>query len=262
MKKLLIFFIVLIPVLIACEAAMSSPSITREPFVISAQQEVKDVSALKQCISNKGRGVFLIDADEVLFTSDVTPAGEIEIIRLYEKLEQLISAIRDQGHQVFIVTYNHADVIRTKLQIINLDVKLFNGILSCEMEGDLKTAKGELFKRLIRTSEIPFDFAVFIDNFPPFVENLVQVSRELNVPLHAFIATGYIDIYYRYVYHHLSKLSQALADGDNIGDQFTRIEESLRRYRIDIRKFKESFPELAVFQEQVSGLIWPYLVYK
>lgn len=229
---------------------------------IVVREEVEDVGAVRKHITRAGNGIFLFDADEVLFTYDVRDGGKVARVRLYDDIELLIQDIREQGHDIYIVTYNRATVILDALKEIALADTLFNGIISCEMSGAIKTAKGDKLRKFMSDSEKRYDFAVFIDNFPPFVENIEEVARQIGLRLYSFIAVGYLEkYYYRYVYDYLKKLQADLSAGRDAGEKLTRIKESLVKYRIDIHRFIETFPKLKPFKVHVKGLIWPYLVY-
>ncbi|MCP5322954.1 MAG: hypothetical protein H6492_02995 [Candidatus Paracaedibacteraceae bacterium] len=226
------------------------------------REEVEDVSAVRKHITREGAGVFLFDADEVLFTYDVRDGGKVVRVRLYDDIELLVENIKGRDHEVYIVTYNRETVIRDALKEIGLSDTLFDGIISCEMSGDVKTAKGEKLRKFMEDSKKRYDFAVFIDNFPPFVENIEEVAREMELRLYSFIATGYLEkYYYRYVYDYLKKLQADLSESKDVGEKLTRINKSLIKYRIDINQFIETFPKLKPFKTHVKGLIWPYLVY-
>lgn len=226
------------------------------------REEVEDISAVKKHIRRPGDGVFWFDADEVLFTYDVRDGGKVVRVRLYDDIERLIHSIRERGHEVYIVTYNRATVILDALKEIALSEALFNGIISCEMSGDVKTAKGEKLRKFMSDSEKRYDFAVFIDNFPPFVENIEELAQQIGLRLYSFVATGYLEkYYYRYVYDYLKNLQADLSAGRDVGEKLTRIKGSLSKFRINISRFIETFPKLKPFKAHVKGLIWPYLVY-
>lgn len=225
------------------------------------RKEVSDISAIGEHASNEGKIAFFVDADEVLFTSTVT-AGEVSLVRLYQDLEGLFSVIRQKGHLVYIMTYNTAAEIRRKLKAVNLPELYFNGILSCEMQGDLMTAKGDLLRRFVKQSG-EVQTAVFIDNFPPFVENVENVARELGITLYSYLATGYIPTYHNYVYHCLCTIDGELGAGKDVSSKLNRIQKSLEKYELDLSKFKQKFPTFEKFKAWANqvGLIWPYLTY-
>jgi hypothetical protein len=131
------------------------------------------------------------------------------------------------------------------------------------MQGDILTSKGDLLKRHMAATEAPYAFAVFIDNFPPFVRNVQNVAKELGLPLHSYLCTGYIDLYHEYVYHHLSKLQEGLAEGRDVKALEERIQKSLAKHRIDITRFTEQYPDFESFKRFAvdQALIWPYLTY-
>lgn len=225
--------------------------------------EVHNISAIAAHAPESKKGVFLIDADEVLFTTTVADGAPI-LVRLHDDLEGLFSAIRHTGHSVYILTYNKAAEIRMKLSKVGLDETFFDGILSCEMTGDVMTAKGDLLRRHVAESSKTYDFAVFIDNFPPFVRNVQTVAQELGLPLHAYLCTGYIPLYHGYVYHHLSKLQKDLAqESDTATALVERIAKSLAKHRIDLDTFLTAYPDAESFIKwaQENELIWPYLTY-
>lgn len=235
------------------------PDKSIETFI---RNEVKDISALHPIAENKDPMVFFVDADEVLFTSAVDENGNVSYVRLYDQLEGLLSQIRQNGHRVFIMTYNTADEIRRKLAAVKLEENYFDGILSCEMKGDVMTAKGDLLKRFVNDNQ-PVQNAVFIDNFPPFVENVEKVAVELGIRLYSFLSTGYIDIYHAYVYHYLQEMQVGLKEGKDVSEKVTRIQKSLDKHKIDIHAFKERFPNYSDFKAWAESvkLIWPYLTY-
>lgn len=225
------------------------------------RKEVHDVSAIREHATREGRGVFFLDADDVLFTNKYDEGLEaVCTVRLYPNLEDLIREIKAEGHRVVIMTYNFADTIRKKLQEIDLEESLFDGILSCEMKGDIMTAKGHLLRNFITDNH--FDFGVFIDNFPPFVEDVERMAKELAFQLYSFVSTGYIELYYRYVYYRLSTLYDKRRAGDDVSEEISQIAEGLAMHHIDITSFKAFYPTAESFQEGVRGLIWPYLTYK
>lgn len=225
------------------------------------RKEVQDVSAINEYATRTGRGVFFLDADEVLFTTAYEETLDVvHTVRLYPDLEKLIGGIKERGHVVVIMTYNFATAIRQKLKEIGLDVTLFDRILSCEMEGDVMTSKGRLLKGFI--AENPFDFGVFIDNFPPFVEDVERVARECALQLYSFICTGYIEMYYRYVYYRLSQLCADIVAGNDVSRKISEISDGIERYKIDISSFKRKYPTFTSFRERIKGLIWPYLTYR
>jgi hypothetical protein len=184
-------------------------------------------------------------------------------VRLHDDLEGLFSAIRKTGHSVYILTYNKAEEIRMKLSKVKLAETFFDGILSCEMEGDIMTAKGDLLRRHVAASTNPYDFAVFIDNFPPFVRNVQTVAQEIGLPLHAYLCTGYIPLYHEYVYYHLRKLQEDSSEGCEKNHDMTRIIKRLAKYRIEITRFLEQYPDFESFKRFATekALIWPYLTY-
>lgn len=224
--------------------------------------EVKDISALQTHAESTDSKVFFIDADEVLFTSAVDKSGKVSYVRLYDHLETLLSQMRQNGHRVFIMTYNTADEIRRKLAAVGLAENYFDGILSCEMQGDVMTAKGDLLKRFVEQNG-PVPVAVFIDNFPPFVKNVEQVASELGITLYSYLSTGYIDFYHAYVYHHLQEIQAGLKEGKDVTAKVDRIQESLKKYKIDLSSFKDAFPTYESFKAWAdeNKLIWPYLTY-
>lgn len=224
--------------------------------------EVQNISAIAAHAPESKKGVFLIDADEVLFTTCVVDESPT-LVRLHDDLEGVFAAVRSRGHSVYILTYNKAEEIRMKLSKVGLAEGFFDGILSCEMTGDVMTAKGDLLRQHITTSTHPYDFAVFIDNFPPFVQNVQNVAKELGLPLHSYLCTGYIPLYHEYVYHHLNKLQNGLAEGGDVKALIDRITKSLAKHRFDVASFSSAFPTLTSFIDwaQKNELIWPYLTY-
>lgn len=226
------------------------------------RQEVKDISALQTHAESSDPKVFFVDADEVLFTSEVNESGKVSYVRLYAHLETLLSQIRQNGHRVYIMTYNKAEEIRRKLAAVELAENYFDGILSCEMQGNVMTAKGELLKKFVEQNA-PVPVAVFIDNFPPFVENVEQVASDLGITLYSYLSTGYIDIYHAYVYHYLQEIQSGLKEGKDVTEKINRIQKSLEKYKIDLSSFKETFPTYENFKAWADGtkLIWPYLTY-
>ncbi|GEM_PF-2398956 len=225
--------------------------------------DVSDISAILSHAKTPGHGVFLIDADEVLFTSSVNPDGSISLVRLYSELETLFSAIQNKGHKVYILTYNKADEIRHKLSKVGLDESYFDGILACEMKGDVLTSKGDLLRKHLAALSFSYDFAVFIDNFPPFVRNVQEVAKEFGLPLHSYLCTGYIPFYHQFVYNHLTKLSQSSFGSSDETIELKRIKKSLLKYGIDIATFLKQYPNFNSFKKFAvdQALIWPYLVY-
>ncbi len=259
MKLLNYLFFVLVWLSTSCNGALSEVATHRE---IVGWTEVHNISAIAAHAAESKKGVFLIDADEVLFTTTVVE-GAPTLVRLHDDLEGLFSAIRKTGHSVYILTYNKAEEIRMKLSKVKLSETLFDGILSCEMTGDLMTAKGDLLRRHVAASTNSYDFAVFIDNFLPFVLNVQTVAKELNLPLHSYLCTGYIPLYHEYVYYHLRKLQEDLAVGRDVTALVDRITKSLAKHRIDIATFLTAYPDAASFIKwaQENKLIWPYLTY-
>ena len=258
MKLLSQLFFVLICFSTSCSGALAEVVSPR-----SGWTEVPNVSAIVVHAEESKKGVFMLDADETLFTTIAGEEGPT-LVRLYDKLEELLGIIRGAGHEVYILTYNKADEIRMKLSKVGLLEKYFNGILSCEMTGDLMTAKGDLLRRHVAATETPYNFVVFIDNFPPFVADVQAVAKELKLPLHSYLCTGYIGLYHEYVYYHLSKLQQeGVAKKTDVTMHVERIAKSLAKYRIDISRFSEQYPTYESFKQfaDEQKLIWPYLTY-
>jgi predicted phosphatase len=226
------------------------------------RKNVQDISAIKIHAHSTEKIAFFIDADEVLFTTTIVN-GVPTLVRLYDDLEGVFSEIRKRGHQVFILTYNKAEEIRRKLLVVKLDESYFDGILSCEMQGDILTSKGSLLRKFVKESKTKFGSFVFIDNFPPFVTDVEKVAQELNLKLHSYVCTGYIDLYHKYVYYHLRKLQEGVANGKGYCHELTRIQKSLAKYRIDISRFSEQYPTYESFKRFAvdQALIWPYLTY-
>lgn len=224
--------------------------------------EVHNISFITKHAETSQRGVFMLDADETLFTTAVVE-GVPTLVRLHKDLEGVLASIKRAGHDVYVLTYNTEEEVLRKLITVQLDAKAFDGILACGMKGDLMTAKGELLRRHVSTSKTRYDFAVFIDNFPPFVKNVQSVALELGLRLHSYLCTGYIDLYHPYVYHHLSKLQKDSAKGGEVSHELTRITKSLVKYGIEIARFTEQYPTYESFKEFADreGLIWPYLTY-
>lgn len=244
----------------ALRVSASAASDTSDDAVI--REEVRDIAAIEQHITREGKGVFLFDADEVLFTFAVSEDGTAaKLVRLYPTLEALIRNIKSREHQAFIITYNHKTAIQKKLSEIDLDAALFDGIIACEMEGDVKTAKGELFRKHLTESEVGFDFAVFIDNFVPFVDDIERVAREIKIPLFSFVFTGYLDFYRKYVYYYLKTLHIDCKDGKDVADKLAPINKSLVKYGINISTFLEDFSDFDAFSRVTADLTWPYLIY-
>lgn len=224
-------------------------------------KEISNLMELSEYANREGRGLFLFDADEVLFTQEYDEASDkVCTVRLYSDLEGLIEGIKSRGHAVVIITYNFESAVKDGLKKIGLDEGLFDQILACELKGDAMTAKGRLLKTFIAESGDSFKFGVFVDNFPPFVENVKQAARECGFELYAFIFTGYLNKYYCYVYHRLSKLCEdQLADKEGVEGRVAHIAEGLSKYNIKIESFKRDYSDINAFQESVKGLIWPYL---
>ncbi len=227
------------------------------------RKETPNLFDIKEILSTqKGKGLFLFDADEVLFTSRVNEEDEtVSLVRLYEDLEGILSDIRKKGHSVVIITYNYRATLEARLKAISLDISYFDHILSAEMTGDLYTTKGRILKDYLATSGKSYNFAMFIDNFPPFVRNIEQVCQELNLPVFSFIYTGYLSVYKRYVYTYLKNLQAEIQSGKDVGNRLSRIQKSLKRYNIDILEFKEAYPTYDAFLQRIEDLIWPYLTY-
>lgn len=232
-----------------------------EPSQGVIRSHVESIKALEKFINFPGKGIFFIDADEVLFTWKVDkPNSKPKIIRLYDKLEKLLLNLRKCGHKVYIMTYNHKHVIESKLKLINLSKKSFNGIVACNMKGDLYKAKGVLFKKFLQGKT--YDFTVFIDNFPLFVKDIEGVARANNIKLYSFLCTGYKKYYHAYVHYHLRSLQEKLRNSTkDSAVLLNRIQSSLRRYKINVRTFSEDFPDVETFKQHTADLIWPYLVY-
>lgn len=252
MRKVLYSF-VLIVVLCGMFTAQARDSVSRV--------DVESIKALERFSETDKKGIFFIDADEVLFTWKVDEKLEgASVVRLYDRLEELFSNLRAKGHKVYIMTYNYQHVIEEKLKDVNLPVDVFDGIIACNMTGDLYTAKGVLFKEFLQDKA--YDFTVFIDNFPLFLEDIENVARENNIKLYSFLCTGYKEYYHAYVYFHLKSLQEKLQH--NHGDAaklLDRIEPSLKRYNINVMRFSEDFPSVDTLKEKTPDLIWPYLVY-
>lgn len=226
------------------------------------RQEVVDISAIRDHVTTPGKKMFFIDADEVLFTSAVSEDGTVSLVPLYPDLGGLLSEIRRNGHKAYIMTYNKAEEISRKLIAVGLSDSYFDGILSCEMQGDLMTAKGDLLKSFVERNG-PVPVAVFIDNFPPFVKNVEQVASELGIKLYSYLCTGYIDLYHAYVYHYLQEIADELKNGKDVSEKTKRIQGSLEKYEIDLSSFKETYPTYESFKAWADEkkLIWPYLTY-
>jgi hypothetical protein len=263
MKLLSYLFFVLMSFSYSCNGAQ--PEVA--PVIETATwTEVHNISAISAHITKSEKGVFMLDADETLFTTTVVE-GAPKLVRLYDDLEGLLAPIRKAGHKVFILTFNTEEEILRKLSVVGFDVTAIDGILACGMKGDLMTAKGDLLKRHVEMmeteTETPYAFAVFIDNFPPFVRNVQNVAKELGLPLHSYLCTGYIDLYHGYVYYHLSKLQKDLAEDSDVAAPVERIQKSLAKYRIDIARFTEQYPTFESFKRFAvdQALIWPYLTY-
>lgn len=225
------------------------------------RKEVNSISELSQFINTPEKGIFFIDADEVLFTWKVDRnTKKVSIIRLYDDLEGLLKQLRCKGHKLYIMTYNHAHVITEKLNAINLSVDMFDGVLACNMKGDLYTSKGKLFKDALKNQA--YDFTVFIDNFPVFVEDVERVAAENKVKLYSFVCTGYKAYYHAFVHQHLANLQKKLQKNKKEASGLLhRIQASLKRYAIDIYTFSETYPDVSTLEEKTQDLIWPYLVY-
>jgi hypothetical protein len=270
MKHLFSFFIFIFSIVGYIQDVHSS-QIDQNHHRVSATESkvkrevVKDISSLQPHAESNDRKIFFLDADEVLFTSAVDENGKVSYVRLYNDLEKLLSMMRHNGHQVFIMTYNKAEEIKRKLAAVNLEESYFNGILSCEMQGDIMTAKGDLLQKFVNNNTTPVSTAVFIDNFPPFVENVETVADKLGITLYSYLSIGYIDIYHRYVYHYLNELQSGLGADKNeaVTEKVKRIQKSLSKYEIDIHNFKSQFSTFEQFKAwaEETKLIWPYLTY-
>lgn len=265
MKKVYFFICVLISIsCISFQLDAQTTDAKSEIAKIKADWiEVSDISAILSHAKTTGRGVFLIDADEVIFTSSANPDGSVSLVRLYSELEALFFAIRNNGHKVYILTYNKAAEIRRKLAKVGLNESCFDGILACEMRGNVLTSKGDLLRKHLAALSLPYDFAVFIDNFPPFVRNVQAVGKEFGLPLHSYLCTGYIPLYHQFVYSHLSSLCRTSIKTSEKTIELIRIQKSLLKYGIDITKFLEQYPDFESFRKFAvdQALIWPYLVY-
>lgn len=259
----LFFLIGMIP--LTTETGLNARNESNKPQIQTTinRKNVLDISAIKRHAQDSENVVFLIDADEVLFTQKINDDGSNSLVRLYDDLEGIFSEIRKQGHKLFILTYNKAAEIRRKLLAVKLDEKYFDGILSCEMQGDILTSKGDLLRKLVGESKTKFDSFVFIDNFPPFVKDVENVAKEMNLKLHSYLCTGYIDLYHEYVYHHLSKLQKDSSENREKNNELTRIMKSLAKYHIEISRFLEQYPDFESFKQFATEkkLIWPYLTY-
>jgi hypothetical protein len=270
MKHLFSFFIFIFSIVAYIQDVHSSQLDQNLSRVSASESKVKrevvmDISSLQPHAESKDQKFFFLDADEVLFTSAVDESGKVAYVRLYNDLEKLLSIMRQNNHQVFIMTYNKAEEIKRKLAAVNLEESYFNGILSCEMQGDILTAKGDLLQKFVNNNTTAVSTAVFIDNFPPFVKNVETVADKLGITLYSYLSIGYIDIYHRYVYHYLNELQSGLSADkkEAVTEKVKRIEKSLNKYEIDIHNFKaqfSTFDQFKVWADKVE-LIWPYLTY-
>lgn len=228
------------------------------------RQTVEHIGYIGSNIPSEGKGIICIDADEVLFCTQYNQTSDSEkLVRLYQPLEDLFRRIRELGHKLYILTYNKADTIREKLALVSLDESLFDGIVAAEMTGDVMTAKGVLFRGIISEADTKPDYAVFIDNFPIFVEDVERVATELSLPLYSYHAVGYKGHYKKLVYYRLQKLAQRLADGEDITRDCEKIARGLAKYNISLEGFRERYASFKAFRKAMEGkdLIWPYCTY-
>lgn len=230
------------------------------------RQTVKSIESIGANVKAAGKAIVCIDADEVLFTTEyVESSGVEQAIRLHKNLEGLLTAIRAAGHKIYILTYNRAETIKSKLasEGINLALDLFDGIVSAEMTGDVMTTKGRLFKRIINEATPRPAYAIFIDNFPVFVEDVERVAEELSMPLYSYVSVGYKGHYKHLVFHRLRRLAERLKAGEDISIDRKKIEVGLEKYGINLETFLETYPEFGDFKAAISGkdLIWPYCTY-
>lgn len=257
--------LIIVGVLLSGETGLYAKNLSHKSSVETTvnRKNVLDISAIKIHAESIEKIAFFIDADEVLFTTSIVN-GIPTLVRLYDDLEGVFSEIRKQGHQIYILTYNKAAEIRRKLVAVKLDEKYFDGILSCEMQGDILTSKGTLLRKFVKETNNKFGSFVFIDNFPPFVEDVEKVAQELDLNLYSYLSTGYIDLYHEYVYHHLRKLQEGVGKGDaTVTALVERIHKSLAKHGIEIARFKEQYPTYESFKAfaDKEALIWPYLTY-
>lgn len=246
-----------------CSANFASAYLAEEELI--TRKEVEHIGALAEYGNKGGRGVFAIDADEVIFTSCVeTSTGKVKVVCLYEALEELIRDIRKNGHFVVILTFNHEEAIRDKLKEIGIRKDVFPDIAAWGMKGKLRTnnlirAKNILFRHVVSENG-PFDFAVFIDNFPLFIKGVEKASSKLGLRLYSLLCTGYLPLYYPYVFHNLQKLQDGLeAKDEEAALKLQRIKRGLEKYGINIRTFRTTYPDLETFKADLPDLIWPYL---
>lgn len=212
---------------------------------------------------HQGKGFYLFDADEVLYTHAIDKqTGKPTRVLLSNQLEALLKNLRANGHEVWILTYNYTDKITGILKDLGVDMNLFHGVISCEMNGDVFTEKGNKLRQFVKQRPGQYQFMVFIDNFGPFLADVKGAADDLKLPFYGFYSVGYENHYYEYVYHTLLELQKGVAQKDKSADaKLALITQGLAKFGIDIHQFDQTFPTLDAFKSGVKGLEWPYLTY-